>query len=73
VVFAYIYLLITIVQWRTSLCIAVVADDAFSSNVNMGFSLSADDRILIENLCKFKKVWCQKTNTRISYQRLVSL
>jgi len=52
VVFAYIYLLITIVQLRTSLCIAVVADDTFSSNVNMAFS--ADGRILIENLCKFK-------------------
>ena len=51
-VFAYIYLLITIVQLRTSLCIAVVADDAFSTNVNMVFS--ADDRILIENLYKFK-------------------
>jgi len=52
VVFAYIYLLITILQLRTSLCIAVVADDAFSTNVNMVFS--ADDCILIENLCKFK-------------------
>jgi len=52
VVFAYIYLLITIVQLRTSLCIAVVADDAFSTNVNMVFS--ADGRILNENLCKFK-------------------
>jgi len=52
VVFAYIYLLITIVQLKTSLCIAVVADDAFSSNVNMVFS--ANGRILIENLCKFK-------------------
>jgi len=41
------------VQLRTSLCIAVVADDTFSTNVNMGFS--ADDRIVIENLCKFKK------------------
>ena len=51
-VFAYIYLLITIVQFRTSLCIAVVADDALSTNVNMVFS--ADDRILIENLYKFK-------------------
>jgi len=37
---------------RTSLCIAVVADDTFSTNVNMVFS--ADGRILIENLCKFK-------------------
>jgi len=52
VVFAYIYLLITIVQLRTSLCIAVVADNAFSTNVNMVFS--ADGRILNENLCKFK-------------------
>jgi len=52
VVFSYIYLLITIVQLRTSLCIAVVADDAFSINVNMVFS--ADGRILNENLCKFK-------------------
>ena len=51
-VFSYIYLLITIVQLRTSLCIAVVADDAFSTNVNMVFS--ADGRILNENLCKFK-------------------
>ena len=41
-------------QLRISLCVAVVADDAFSSNVNMVFS--ADDCILIENLCfKFKK------------------
>ena len=44
-VFAYIYLLITIVQLRTSLCIAVVADDIV---------FSADDRILTEKLCKFK-------------------
>ena len=51
-VFAYIYLLITIVQLRTSLCIAVVADDTFSTNVNMVFS--ADDCISVENLCKFK-------------------
>ena len=51
-VFAYIYLLITIVQLRTSLCIVVVVEDAFSTNVNMVFS--ADGRILIENLCKFK-------------------
>ena len=51
-VFAYIYLLITIVQLRTSLCIAVIADNAFSTNVNMVFS--ADDCILIENLYKFK-------------------
>ena len=53
-VFAYIYLLITIVQLnlKTSLCIAVVADDAFSSNVNMVFS--ANGRILIEKMCKFK-------------------
>ena len=40
-------------QLRTSLCIAVVADDSFSTDVNMVFS--ADDRILIKNLCKFKK------------------
>jgi len=53
VVFAYIYVLITILQLRTSLCIAVVADDAFSTNANMVFS--ADDCILIENLYKFKK------------------
>jgi len=39
-------------QLRTSLCIAVVADDAFSTNVNMVFS--ADGRILNVNLCKFK-------------------
>ena len=39
-------------QLRTSLCIAVVADGAFSTNVNMVFS--ADGHILIENLCKFK-------------------
>jgi len=52
VVFAYTYLLITTVQVRTSSCVAVVADDAFSTNVNMVFS--ADDRILIENLYNFK-------------------
>jgi len=52
VVFAYIYLLITIVQLRTSSCVAVVVDDAFTTNVNMVFS--ADDRILIEHLYKFK-------------------
>ena len=51
-VFAYIYLLITIVQLRTRLCVAVVADDAFSTDVNMVFS--ADNRISIENLYKFK-------------------
>jgi len=39
-------------QLRTSLCIAVVADDTFSTNVNMVFS--ADDCISVENLCKFK-------------------
>ena len=39
-------------QLRTSLCIAVVADDSFSTDVNMVFS--ADDRILIEHLYKFK-------------------
>ena len=44
--------MITIVQLRTRLCVAVVADDTFSTNVNMVFS--ADDCILIENLCKFK-------------------
>ena len=57
-VFAYIYLLITIVQLRTSLCIAVVADDAFSTDVNMVFS--ADGRILIEKNCVSLKTMVPK-------------
>jgi len=49
--------MITIVQLRTRLCVAVVADDTFSTNVNMVFSA---DHILIENLYKFKNYGAKK-------------